>query len=192
MAPRSTAVGRRTGHVSSYFTESIVVQEPGRTTHRVVLRTYETLFVDTGVLDWAQQTSRRANAEAQNAKGFKRLIGAMYSQVEVYALAAAYTTLTFVVRVLVLCLTVPLFATAAFVGLVDGLVRRDIRRFGAGRESGFIYHRARASILPLTLLPWAAYLAMPVSVHPLFILLPCAVLLSIALNVTAGSFKKYL
>ncbi len=53
---------------------------------------------------------------------------------------------------------------AAFVGLVDGLVRRDIRRFGAGRESGFIYHRARAGLIPLAVLPWVAYLALPVSV----------------------------
>ena len=53
---------------------------------------------------------------------------------------------------------------ATFVGLVDGLVRRDIRRFGAGRESGFIYHRARASLIPLAVLPWVAYLALPVSV----------------------------
>lgn len=30
---------------------------------------------------------------------------------------------------------------AAFVELVDGLLRRDVPRFGAGRESGFIYHR---------------------------------------------------
>ncbi len=81
---------------------------------------------------------------------------------------------------------------AAFVGLVDGLVRRDIRRFGAGRESGFIYHRARASLIPLAVLPWVTYLALPVSVSPLLILLPSAVLLGVAMDIAAGSFKKYL
>ena len=55
---------------------------------------------------------------------------------------------------------------AAFVGLVDGLVRRDIRRFGAGRESGFIYHRARASLIPLAVLPWVTYLALPFRREP--------------------------
>ena len=49
--------------------------------------------------------------------------------------------LVFLVRLLVLVLILPLFLMAAFVGLVDGLVRRDVRGFGAGRESGFVYHR---------------------------------------------------
>jgi hypothetical protein len=33
---------------------------------------------------------------------------------------------------------------------------------------------------------------MPVSAQPLWILLPAAILLSIAVTVTVGSFKKYL
>ena len=81
---------------------------------------------------------------------------------------------------------------ATFVGLVDGLVRRDIRRFGAGRESGFIYHRARASLIPLAVLPWVTYLTLPVSVNPLLILLPSAVLLGVAVCIAAATFKKYL
>ena len=86
----------------------------------------------------------------------------------------------------------PLFLMAAFVGLVDGLVRRDIRRFGAGRESGFIYHRARASLIPLAVVPWVTYLALPVSVNPLLILLPSAALLGVAVCIAAATFKKYL
>ena len=81
---------------------------------------------------------------------------------------------------------------AAIVGFVDGLVRRDIRRFGAGRESGFIYHRAKATLVPLLVLPWVLYLALPVSVSPLLILLPSAVLLGLAVNIATSSFKKYL
>ncbi|MCR8044895.1 DUF4400 domain-containing protein, partial [Pseudomonas aeruginosa] len=72
------------------------------------------------------------------------------------------------------------------------LVRRDVRRFGAGRESGFIYHRAKASLMPLAVLPWVTYLALPISVHPLVILLPSAAMLGMAVSLTAGSFKKYL
>lgn len=95
-------------------------------------------------------------------------------------------------RLLVLCLMLPLFCMAAFVGLVDGLVRRDIRRFGAGRESGFVYHRAKAALMPLLVLPWVIYLALPVSVSPLLILLPSAVLLGVAVCIAAATFKKYL
>ncbi len=46
--------------------------------------------------------------------------------------------------------------------------------------------------MPLAVLPWVIYLALPVSVHPVAILLPAAVLLGIATDVAAGSFKKYL
>jgi integrating conjugative element membrane protein (TIGR03747 family) len=96
------------------------------------------------------------------------------------------------VRLLVLTLTLPLFLMTAFVGFVDGLVRRDVRRFGAGRESGFLYHRARATLMPLAVLPWVTYLALPVSVHPLLILLPSAALLGVAVDVASATFKKYL
>ncbi|MEP7248075.1 MAG: DUF4400 domain-containing protein, partial [Gammaproteobacteria bacterium] len=44
----------------------------------------------------------------------------------------------------------------------------------------------------IVVLPWVVYLALPVSVHPLLIFLPSAVLLSIAVDLAAGSFKKYL
>ncbi|GHU04878.1 hypothetical protein FACS1894158_06150 [Betaproteobacteria bacterium] len=107
-------------------------------------------------------------------------------------IAAAYTVLVFLVRLLVLTLSLPLFLLAALTGLVDGLVRRDVRRFGAGRESGFVYHRARASLAPLSVLPWVTYLALPVSVPPLFILLPGAVVLGGVVCLSAATFKKYL
>ena len=111
---------------------------------------------------------------------------------ERYMLAGFYTLATFLLRLLVLAMTLPLFVLAALTGLVDGLVRRDLRRFCAGRESGFLYQRARATIMPLAVLPWVVYLALPVSLHPLWILLPTAVMLALAVDVTVGSFKKYL
>ncbi|MGL4667459.1 MAG: ParB family protein, partial [Saezia sp.] len=46
-----------------------------------------------------------------------------------------YTTLTFIVRLLVLLLSVPLFVMVIFVAVIDGLVKRDLRRFIAGHES---------------------------------------------------------
>jgi len=120
------------------------------------------------------------------------VLATVSTHAEDYLIAAAYTLLVLLVRLLVLCLTLPLFALAAFVGMADGLVHRDIRRFGAGRESGFLYHRVRASLVPLAMLPWVTYLALPASVHPVGILLPSAVLLRVAVDIAAGAFKKYL
>jgi integrating conjugative element membrane protein (TIGR03747 family) len=180
-------------HLSSHFTRSAVVQEPGRTAHLLVDGAYEWLFVKTGLLDWVGQASVRARAPSHSdARDIRYYISQVYVWSENYLIAAAFTTLTFVVRLLVLLLTLPLFLMAAFVGLIDGLVRRDIRKFGAGRESGFVYHRAKASLMPLAVLPWIIYLTLPVSVHPLLVLLPSAALLGVAMNITASSFKKYL
>ena len=171
-------------------TRSLIIAEPGATAKRLVSSAYDNLFIQTHVLEWIRHIADRAHAEASN--GLMHYLHLTYVHIEPYALGAVYTVLTVFVRALVLCLTLPLFILAASIGLIDGLVRRDIRRFGAGRESGFVYHRARATILPLGVLPWVVYLALPFSIHPLLILLPFAILLGIAVNVTSATFKKYL
>ena len=179
--------------VSESFTRSVLVQEPGRSARHLVELAYDWLFVTSGLLDWIRDAAMRSRAGAQSqAHDFRHYLGLIYVHVESYVIASAYTVLVFLVRLLVLTLTLPLFLLAAFVGLVDGLVRRDVRSFGAGRESGFVYHRARATLMPLAVLPWVTYLALPVSVHPLLILLPCAAVLGGAVNIAAATFKKYL
>lgn len=179
--------------LSTHFTRSVVVQEPGRTAHRLIDSAHEWIFLKTGLMDWMQGAASQARAGADTpTRDFRYYLGVVYVHLESYLTAAAYVLLVFLVRLLVLCLMLPLFCMAAFVGLVDGLVRRDIRRFGAGRESGFVYHRAKAALMPLLVLPWVIYLALPVSVSPLLILLPSAVLLGVAVDIAAGSFKKYL
>lgn len=181
------------GQLSAHFTRSAIVQEPGRTAHWLVERSYEWIFVKTGLIDWMREASAQASAPSRGgARDFRYWISQVYVWTESYLIAAAFTTLTFIVRLLVLVLTLPLFLLAAFVGFVDGLVRRDIRKFGAGRESGFIYHRAKATLMPLAVAPWVIYLTLPVSLHPLLVLLPSAVLLGLAVDIAAGSFKKYL
>ena len=179
--------------VSESFTRSVLVQEPGRSARQLVERAYDWVFVKSGLLGWIQDAAAQSRPSAQGLPhDFRYYLSQVYVHVEGYLIASAYTVLVFLVRLLVLTLTLPLFLLAAFVGLVDGLVRRDVRSFGAGRESGFVYHRAKASLLPLAVLPWVVYLALPVSVHPLLILLPSAVLLGAAVDIAAATFKKYL
>ena len=179
--------------VSEHFTQSVLVQEPGRSARLLVEWAYQGLFVKTGLLDWIRDAAAQSRAGAKSqAQDFRYYIGQLYVHVESYLIASAYTVLVFLVRLLVLVLTLPLFLMAAFTGLVDGLVRRDVRGFGAGRESGFVYHRARASLMPLAVLPWVTYLALPISVHPLLILLPSAAQLGVAVCIASATFKKYL
>ncbi|WP_230847863.1 TIGR03747 family integrating conjugative element membrane protein, partial [Pseudomonas amygdali] len=150
-------------------------------------------MVKTGLQDWVQHTSDYA-ATGQRSRGFdmRYMLGVGVSKFQDYGLAALYTTLVFCVRLVILTLAIPLFVMTAFVGFVDGLVRRDLRRFGAGRESSYLYHKARATMVPLVIIPWSLYLALPFSVSPLLVLLPCAALLGLAVSITASSFKKYL
>jgi len=179
--------------VSEHFTRSALVQEPGRSARQLVEQAYDWLFVKSGLLDWIRDASAQTSAPSRSSgRDFRYYLSQVYVWTEGYLIAAAFITLTFIVRLLVLVLTLPLFLLAAFVGLIDGLVRRDIRKFGAGRESGFVYHRAKAALMPLAVLPWAIYLALPVSLHPLLILLPGAALLGVAVCIAAATFKKYL
>jgi integrating conjugative element membrane protein (TIGR03747 family) len=177
--------------LSSTFRQSLIVSQPMVQAQRLVDWIHDRLVVRSGVQDWIRKNETQASAN-QDARDLKRLLSNSWIEVATYVFAAGYTALTFLVRLLVLVLALPLFATAAFIGFVDGLVKRDLRRFGVGRESGFLYHRARALIRPLILAPSVVYLALPVSLPPLVILLPGALLLGAAVNTAVATFKKYL
>ncbi|EGA6601303.1 TIGR03747 family integrating conjugative element membrane protein [Salmonella enterica] len=107
-------------------------------------------------------------------------------------LSAGNVTLNFLLRLAILLQALPLFALIIVVGLIDGLVRRDLRRFGAGHESGFVYHHARRMIgssLAATGLMW---LAVPVFFEPEYVLILGAVLVGLTTSVPVGAFKKHL
>jgi len=63
---------------------------------------------------------------------------------------------------------------------------------GWGRESSFVYHYAKKAALPLAVLAWVIYLALPFSLHPTFVVLPFVALFALTVAVTASAFKKYL
>lgn len=181
------------GWLSQGFMQSVVVQEPGKTASWLVQVTYDWVIVKTGLLDWLNKMQGYAKqGPSGNGLDMTYQLAWAVSKFQDYGLAALYTLLVFCVRLVILTLTIPLFAMTAFVGFVDGLVRRDLRKFGAGRESSYLYHKARSTMMPLVIMPWTLYLALPFSVSPLLILLPCAALLGISVSITASSFKKYL
>lgn len=84
--------------------------------------------------------------------------------------SASNITLTFLLRLVVLLQALPLFALIIVVGLIDGLVRRDLRRFGAGHKSGFVYHHARRMIGSSLAATGLAWLAVPVFLKPSYML----------------------
>jgi integrating conjugative element membrane protein (TIGR03747 family) len=169
-------------YLSESFKRSLLIVEPVPTMNKMIDLVVEYGFQKTGFIDFAKKA--KTNAEQQGMLGF---LSKVYVAIEDYLMAIPYTAMTFAVRLLILFLTIPLFVMAVVVGATDGLVRRDLRRFGAGRESSFVYHRAKALILPLAVAPWVIYLSMPISVHPLVVLLPAAFLLGLAVWVTGAT-----
>jgi len=109
-----------------------------------------------------------------------------------YGQAALNIVQVFSVRLAILVLGLPTFVLFGLVGLVDGLVCRDLRRWGGGRESSYLYHYAKKSMGRVFLGACVIYLALPFSLHPALILVPFAGLLAVGMALTASTFKKYL
>ncbi|NCG54034.1 TIGR03747 family integrating conjugative element membrane protein [Serratia fonticola] len=172
--------------LSAGFTRSLMHSAPVETGHAVIGQLAQWLLVDSGVSEWRYR-GQQPGASALQAWG-----GWLYGLLQDYLLASVYVCLTFVVRLMILTLSLPLFVLALLVGLTEGLVRRDLRRFGAGYESSFIYHHAKRSIKTALYTPWLLYLSLPFTVYPNLILLPAATWLGLAVCVTTATFKKYI
>ena len=106
--------------------------------------------------------------------------------------AAVHQVEVFGARSAILALAMPAFFLAGVVAAADGIVERDVRRWCAGRESGFQYHHAKRVLAPAIGLPWVLYLSWPTSVHPNVIIIPFVVLFALAIRWTCTYFKKYL
>lgn len=175
------------GWLSNHFRSSLLVQEPAQATAKILEHLNDWVVVRSG---WAQSdTQLRLLSRDSSVQG---QLAQAYVAGQVYLLAALFTVFTFLVRLTVLTLAIPLFLLAVLTGMVDGLMLRDLRKFGADRESSFVYHRAKRMLLPLIVSPWMIYLALPWSVNPILVLLPCAALLGWMVAITATTFKKYL
>ncbi|MEM7705461.1 MAG: DUF4400 domain-containing protein [Pseudomonadota bacterium] len=92
---------------------------------------------------------------------------------------------------LVVCLySAGLMVLCATVGLQEGLMRRELRKWGGGAESAFLYHHLKRWLRPLLITGWLTYLALPISVHPNWIWMPLAVGLGLVLMATASLWKR--
>lgn len=175
------------GWLSNHFKSSLILKQPGQMILQVLDLLNQWLLVKTGFADFAQEARG-----SSHGNGLWSGINQLYVSIEDFVVAAVYVTFTFVVRLTILVQTTPLFLLATLTGFVDGLMRRDLRKFGAGRESSFVYHRAKRAVLPLLIVPWIIYLSLPFSLNPMTIFLPCAVMLGATTAITAATFKKYI
>ncbi|ELO0595395.1 TPA: TIGR03747 family integrating conjugative element membrane protein [Salmonella enterica subsp. enterica serovar Muenchen] len=174
--------------LSADFTRSLVMSQPSVTVMSWVREGYRWLaenMIPAGTLN----NGSRSNLFTQTVATSGAWLAVQF---RVFLEATLYITVVFVVRVSILLLSLPLFVMAAAVAMVEGLSLRDLRRYGAGYESSFLYHHARGLIKPSLVYPCMAYLSWPAAAYPNAFLLPAAMLFGVVLTVQASTFKKYL
>jgi integrating conjugative element membrane protein (TIGR03747 family) len=177
------------GYLKGSVPQSLVSRDPARFARGIADAFYHYGFEITGISRGIQ----RLNALPSPADStLLQLSRAIYEPVSAYIIAAITITQVYAVRLAVLLLATPVFLLAGLVGLTDGLIERDRRRFGGARETGFVYHHAKRLVAPSVAAAWVLYLAMPTSVHPSLIILPFAGLFGLSLAVSAATFKKHI
>jgi integrating conjugative element membrane protein (TIGR03747 family) len=184
-----TMLATEISYLDNDFRRSVVTSDPARFAKRFADNSYHYLFEVTRFVDFIQWVSP---SPLKHEQGARPTLHRIYQPIAEYVIAMMQVTQVFSVRLAILTLAMPLFMLFSLVALVDGLVQRDLRRWGGGRESSFVYHYAKKAALPLVILTWVTYLALPFSLHPSFIILPFATLFALTVAVTASTFKKYL
>ncbi len=179
-----TMLAKEISYLDNDFRRSVITSDPARFAKRFADNTYHYLFEVTRLVDFIQWLSP---LPLKHEQGIRPTLHKIYQPVAEYIIAMMQVTQVFSVRLAILTLAMPIFMLFSLVALVDGLVQRDLRRWGGGRESS-----SKKAALPLVVMTWVTYLALPFSLHPTFIVLPFAVLFAFAVAVTASTFKKYL
>ncbi|AVL80637.1 DUF4400 domain-containing protein [Klebsiella oxytoca] len=107
-------------------------------------------------------------------------------------IALAYTLVSFMLRLVWLASMLPLVCLCVLIGLTEGLVRRDLRRFGSGLESVFLHRYVIRSCSSVATTLWVFYLAQPLFLPTRLVLLPATIWFGITVWIAAGSFKRWL
>ncbi len=184
-----TMLASEISYLDNDFRHSVVTSDPAQFAKRFADNTYHYLFEITRFVDFIRWISPPPTV---NEQGLRPKLHKIFNPIAEFVIAMMQVTQVFSVRLAILTLAMPIFLLFSLVALVDGLVQRDLRRWGGGRESSFVYHYAKKAALPLVVLAWVTYLSLPFSLHPTFVVLPFATLFALTVAVTASTFKKYL
>lgn len=140
-------------------------------------------------LDKAPKTK---NAKAGGGQGMRSASVSFGAQLSQWVLMSMYVAQDVVLRLSVAVFALPAFVLACLVGVVDGLVRRDLRRWQGGRESSFVYHHAKRWAGWALTGGFGLYLSWPFGgFNPAYMILVFTVLVAATLSTTVASFKKY-
>lgn len=151
----------------------VTVPAPAAVASELSISLYRAVFIWTGleqVLSWLSSAS---------------------ALIAVYLEAALNAVQTFFVRLAITITAIPLFLIFAWWGAMEGLVRRDLRRYGGDIERGMIYHWAKHVAGAVLTVPVFLYLAWPDSLNPAWVFVPFALALGINIMVVSATFTKY-
>ena len=179
---------REIGYLGSALEGDNLNDDAIKTASSHVNDTVTFLFIDSGLVDALVSAKTVGPDDGTIMRNVKMVVAAYYD----YLMSAVFIITMFFVRLSILILSMPAFVLFGIVGLSDGLMQRDLRRWCGGNESGYIYHWAKRFALPVLVITWVIYLAIPNSIHPNFIITPFAVLFGLVLMVMSSKFKKYL
>ncbi len=118
---------------------------------------------------------------SQTCVGFKNQILPLLSGIAAVILSRLWILLT----------ALPLFLFTLSLGLVDGLVQREIRKHQGARESTLLFHRIKRGGTVIFCLPLLAYFVWLSPVSPLWFLMPTAAATGLWLTLSIRYFKKY-
>ena len=93
-------------------------------------------------------------------------------------------------RLWIFITALPLLALSLGLGLIEGLVQRDIRKFQGARETTLLFHRIKRCGTALFFIPFFLYLAWLSPLSPQWFFIPMAVGLGLWLALTMRFFKK--
>lgn len=107
-----------------------------------------------------------------------------------YVVSAYNMVKLVLLRLCVLVMSLPAYVLFAVVGLVTGLVERDLRKFGAGHESSDRFELAVKAVGPSVIVCFIVYMSWPDSINPAMIIVPFAALFGFALFLATSNYKK--
>ncbi len=96
------------------------------------------------------------------------------------------------IRLAILLSTLPLFVLLNLVAFTDGITERYIRRACSGRESSDINKIGKMSKLLFFAMGVTVYLCAPIPLNPFFIIIPMAIIYTVATRWQWKFYKKYL
>lgn len=173
-----------------------------------IVRLVEWPYHHLGLVAWyrrihAQPAAQAAAPRARNAAGAPQpaphaqpglaaATESLAAELSRWVLISMYVAQDTLLRGAIALFAAPAFVLACLLGAVDGLVRRDLRRWGGARESSWVYHHAKRYTRWALTGGFTLYLSWPFGgFDPALMVLVFTALVAFSLSTTLASFKKY-